>query len=58
VQPNTRMLSWRLGEWWTVFLACGHKRRHIRKGDLKRGQLFIGKRVPCADCVRGRKREL
>lgn len=43
------ILSWGSGQWRTVLLECGHM-RHIRKADLKREQLFISKRVPCADC--------
>lgn len=45
----THILAWGSGQWQTVMLACGHK-RHIRKADLKREQLFVGKPVPCADC--------
>lgn len=45
----THILAWGSGQWQTVLLACGHK-RHIRKADLKREQLYIGKTVPCADC--------
>jgi hypothetical protein len=55
----THMLGWGAGhQWWTILLACGHKRRHIRNGDVEREQLFIGKLVPCADYVRGMKRDV
>lgn len=36
-------------QWSTVRLACGHSRK-VRKTDLAREQLFVGKTVECADC--------
>jgi hypothetical protein len=42
------ILPWS-GQWYTVLLACGHRRK-LRKQDLKLEQLFVGKRVTCQEC--------
>jgi hypothetical protein len=56
VTSITHILAWGSGQWQTVMLACGHK-RHIRKADLKREQLYVGRMVPCADCRLERNHE-
>lgn len=44
----TRIMNW--GEWRTVWLACGHRWK-VRRDDLNRGQLYLGKHVDCTDCL-------
>ncbi|HEX4545746.1 MAG TPA: hypothetical protein VH110_05260 [Candidatus Acidoferrum sp.] len=42
------ILPWSV-EWCTVKLACGHRRK-LRREELEREQLFVGKPVTCAEC--------
>ena len=35
------------GTWWTVKLTCGCSRKGVTSADLKREQLYIGKKVQC-----------
>jgi hypothetical protein len=44
-----RLLPWGSGEWISVLLACGHRRR-VRRAEAKAEQLMIGKMVRCAEC--------
>lgn len=46
------IISWGTGEWQTVLLACGHKRK-MRRAEVKAEQLYEGKAVVCAECARG-----
>jgi len=43
------ILHWGTGEWHTVLLACGHRRR-LRRAELRAEQLYEGKTVPCPEC--------
>ena len=38
------------GEWHTVLLACGHRRK-VRREVIAKEQLYLGKRVDCTDCL-------
>lgn len=44
-----RILKWGSGEWQTLMLSCGHKRK-VRRQEVKADQLMPGKRVACAEC--------
>ena len=48
-----RILAW--GEWHTVLLACGHRRK-VRRQALQDEQLYLGKKVECAQCANKTKR--
>ena len=48
------IVRWGAGEWHTVMLACGHRWK-LRRAQMKRAQLFDGKKVECAECARGKQ---
>lgn len=43
-----QILNW--GQWHTVMLACGHRRK-IRREIIAQEQLYLGKHVDCVDCL-------
>lgn len=43
-----RIFNW--GEWHTVLLGCGHRRK-IRRETIVKEQLYLGKHVDCTDCL-------
>jgi hypothetical protein len=50
----TRMLDFTR---YVIVLSCGH-RFEVTKEDAKNQQLFIGKRIVCAECEQPRKKRL
>lgn len=44
-----RILKWGSGEWQTLVLSCGHRRK-VRRAQVKAQQLMPGKKVDCEEC--------
>jgi hypothetical protein len=49
----TRIYSWGTGEWLSVLMECGHRRK-VRRDEAKAEQLMVGKKVTCAECEPGK----